>query len=476
MRDDAEEPMSHREVLKALTGILAAFFASMLAINIVMTALPVIVTELDGNQIQYSWVLTAALLANAASTPIWGKLADLMDKKRLIQISIVIFVLSSLIAGFATSMEMLIAARLVQGVGMGGLAALSMAIMGSIIPPRERGRYSGYMGATMASATAAGPLVGGLVVDTLGWRWTFFIGIPLALAAMFVIARTLKIVVVTRVVKLDIAGATLLMIGSSLFLVWISFVNNPDFFMFASWQTLVVALVVLTTIILFIIIERRAIEPVMDLRLLRSRTTFLAIIASASVSVIMFGMPAYLGQYYQLGRELSPTVSGLLLLPMILGNLVGSTASGLLITKYGRWKIFLVLGTAIIPLASYALSFIGPDSSILFISILVGVLGLGLGMVIQNFMLAVQNTVKVTEIGAASAAITFFRTLGGAAGNSILGAMMTAQVAGVSIGSPEGHAAFASGTGTLFFVVVFITLPAFFASLAIKEVPLRRTI
>ena len=351
MRDDAEEPMSHREVLKALTGILAAFFASMLAINIVMTALPVIVTELDGNQIQYSWVLTAALLANAASTPIWGKLADLMDKKRLIQISIVIFVLSSLIAGFATSMEMLIAARLVQGVGMGGLAALSMAIMGSIIPPRERGRYSGYMGATMASATAAGPLVGGLVVDTLGWRWTFFIGIPLALAAMFVIARTLKIVVVTRVVKLDIAGATLLMIGSSLFLVWISFVNNPDFFMFASWQTLVVALVVLTTIILFIIIERRAIEPVMDLRLLRSRTTFLAIIASASVSVIMFGMPAYLGQYYQLGRELSPTVSGLLLLPMILGNLVGSTASGLLITKYGRWKIFLVLGTAIIPLA-----------------------------------------------------------------------------------------------------------------------------
>ncbi|MFC0581865.1 MFS transporter [Micrococcoides hystricis] len=476
MTVQSEEPMSHKDVLRALSGILAAFFASMLALNVVMTALPVIITELDGNQTEYSWVLTAALLANAASTPIWGKLADLMDKKRLIQISIVIFMIASIVAFFATSMAMLIGARVIQGLGMGGLAALSMAIMGTIIAPRNRGRYAGYMGATMATATAAGPLIGGLVVDAFGWRWTFFIGIPFALIAMIVIARTLKLPVVRRQVQLDYLGAFLLTTAASTFLIWVSFVNNPDFFPFLSWQTFILLGVVLVAVILFIFVESRAVEPVMNLKMLTSRTTLLAVIASASVAVTMFGIPAYLGQYFQLGRGFSPTASGLMLLPMIFSNLAGSTGAGMLITKYGRWKIFLVIGTALLPATSLALSFIDEATPLWLIGVLIGLQGLGLGMVIQNFMLAVQNTVKVTEIGAASAAIAFFRTLGGATGNVVLGAVMAMQVAGVAVGTASARTLYAEGTGTLFFITMLITLPGMFATWAIKEVPLRRTV
>ena len=469
------QQMSHREILEALTGILAGFFASMLSINIVVTALPVIVNHLGGNQIQYSWVLTGTLLANAATTPIWGKMADLVDKKKLIQLTLLIFIAGSIIAGAAPNMEMLIAGRVVQGVGVGGLAALSMAIMGAIIAPRERGRYAGYMGAVMATATAAGPLLGGLIVDTIGWRWTFWVGVPLAVLAMVVIAKTLKLVHQRRRVHIDWWGATLLALATCLLLIWVSFAGNPDYFPWVSWTSaaLVGGVVVLT--LMFLLVESRSQEPVMRLGIFRNRTTVLAITAAISSAVLMFSLPAYLGLYFQNGRGLEPTASGLLTLPLIAGNLIGSIVSGQLITRYGRWKVFLVAGSLLAVAATFWLSTVDDSTGFWVIGFKIFLIGLGLGMVVQNVMLAVQNTVSVTEIGAASAAVAFFRTVGGAIGNSVLGSIMAIQLIGAA-SAQQMSAIYSNGSGALFLAAAFIALPTVLAVLLIKEVPLRRTV
>ncbi|QCU79493.1 MFS transporter [Citricoccus sp. SGAir0253] len=467
--------MGHREILEALTGILAGFFAAMLSINIVVTALPVIVHHLGGDQIQYSWVLTGTLLANAATTPIWGKLADLVDKKRLIQLTLLIFIAGSVVAGAAPDMNWLIAGRVIQGIGVGGLGALSMAIMGAIIAPRERGRYAGYMGAVMATATAAGPLLGGLIVDTIGWRWTFWVGVPLAVLAMVVIAKTLRIVHVGRPVHIDWWGATVLALATCLLLVWVSFAGNPVYFAWLSWQSAAFLGSVVALAVLFLWLESRSVEPVMNLRIFRNRTTVLAIVASVSVAVLMFSLPAYLGLYFQNGRGLEPTQSGLLTLPLILGNLIGSVTTGQLITRYGRWKPYLVAGSVVAVAATAWLGLVDATTSYWLIGTKLLLVGLGLGMVIQNVVLAVQNTVTVMEIGASSAAVTFFRTVGGAIGNSVLGSLMAIQLLGA--GTPGQVAdTYANGSGALFALAAVIALPAVFAVSAIREVPLRRTV
>ena len=472
----ADEPMSHREVLRALTGLLAGFFAAMLSINIVVTALPVIVRELDGTQLEYSWVLTGTLLANAATTPIWGKLADLFDKKLLFQIALGVFTLGSFVAGAGGTMGMLIVGRVIQGVGVGGLAALTMAILGTIIAPRERGRYAGYMGATMATATAAGPLIGGLLVETAGWRWTFWSGIPVALVAMLIIAKTLQLAPQQRRrVRIDWFGATLLATATIAGMLWLSFAGNPQFFDVVSVPSAALVAVVVLGILGLIMVERRVAEPVMDPRIFRSRTTLLAIIASMTMAVLMMSIPAYLGLYFQNGRGLGPTASGLLTLPLIFGNLIGTTVTGQLITRYGRWKIYLVLGSALGIAAAYWLAFVDDTTPFWLIGVKISLIGLGVGMVIQNLMLAVQNTVTVHHIGAASAAIAFFRTVGGALGNSVMGAVMAVHLAGAVTASQlmDGYAA---GASPMFLAAALIATPALVAVLLIREVPLRRTV
>ncbi|MET0870934.1 MAG: MFS transporter, partial [Paeniglutamicibacter terrestris] len=224
----ADKPqMSQKEVLRSITGVLASFFAAMLASTIVSIALPTIMDALDGTQTDFNWVITAALLANAATTPIWGKLADLFDKKKLLQVGIIIFIFGSLLAGFAINIPMLMSARVIQGIGMGGLTAMGMAVIGTVIPPRERGRYSGYFGGVMAAATAGGPLLGGLIVDSpLGWRWTFFIGVPIAIISMVMIHKTLHIAHIARKVYIDWAGAILVTISVSTLLIWVSYVGK----------------------------------------------------------------------------------------------------------------------------------------------------------------------------------------------------------------------------------------------------------
>ncbi|MCC3273370.1 MFS transporter [Arthrobacter zhangbolii] len=496
--------MSHRQILQALTGLLAALFTAMLSTTIVANALPTIMGELHGTQTDFAWVVTAALLANAVSTPIWGKLADLFSKKLLVQLSIVVFVAGSVLAGFSHNMELLLTARVIQGLGMGGLTALAQAIIGSIIPPRERGRYSGYMGAVMAVATAGGPLLGGFIVDSpLGWRWTFFLCVPLAVVALVLLQITLRLEHVRRPARIDWLGSILLTAGISLLLIWVSFAGKAGYYEWWSWETaaMVGGSVVLLALLVFV--ESKVPEPIIPLKIISQRTTALAIIASVAVGIAMFGSTTFLGQYFQLARGFTPTEAGLLMLPMIAGNLLGSVGSGLLITRFGKWKRYLIIGTLLVILGTGLAGIIDHETEMVLVSLFIFILGVGMGLLMQNLVLAVQNTVKVTEVGSASASVAFFRTVGGAIGVSVLGAVLSSSVSNrvtrelTDAGIPtEGggttatldiaelpaqvqtffRIAYAEGTADIFRIAAAVAVIALVAVLFIKEQALRRTL
>ncbi|WP_280485596.1 MFS transporter, partial [Nocardia cyriacigeorgica] len=418
--------MTHREVLEAMTGLLAALFTALLSTTIVATALPTIIGDLQGSQTAYAWVITAALLATAASTPIWGKLADLFNKKTLVQISIVIFLAGSVLAGFAHNVDLLLAARVVQGIGMGGLTALVQAIIGSIVAPRERGRYSGYMGAVMAVSMSGGPILGGVIVDSpLGWRWCFFVCVPLAVIALVLLHRTLRLPTERKDdVSIDWLGAVLLTAGVSILLIWVSFAGKAGYY---DWVSRESALYVGAGVLLLaatIWVESKAKSPIIPLPIVTERTTGLAIIASIAVGVGMFGATTFLGQYFQTARGYSPTVAGMLTIPMVAGMLIASVGSGQLITRFGKWKGFVV-GGALVLVAGFALlSTLDHATNLWLVAVYITVVGLGVGSLMQNLVLAVQNTVSVHNIGAASSAVAFFRTFGGAIGVSVLGSVL----------------------------------------------------
>src|SRR3954468_16905198 len=278
--------MSHREIMEALSGLLLVLFVAMASSTIVSTALPKIIGSLNGSQTQYTWVVTATLLTATASTPIWGKLADLYSKKMLVQIAIIVFVLGSIVAGFSQTAGQLIAARAFQGLGLGGVQALVQVAIAAMIPPRERGRYNGYLGAVMGVATGGAPLLGGVIVDTswLGWRWCFIIGAPIAVIALIVLQKTLNLAVIRRDnVKVDYLGATLIAVGGSVLLVWVSFVDSQ--FAWLSWQTFAMVGAGLAILAAAVVVEARVAEPVVPLQIIRQRTTALAIIASLAVGM-----------------------------------------------------------------------------------------------------------------------------------------------------------------------------------------------
>ncbi|GFZ96216.1 MFS transporter [Nesterenkonia alkaliphila] len=466
------------ELAWAITGILVVFFAAMLSMNIVITALPVIVSELGGTQIQYSWVLTGLLLANASSTLVWGKLADMYSKKLLFQLANIIFFLSSLAAGFAPNMDFLIAARVVQGVGMGGLISLSMAIIASVVSPRQRGKYSGYIGAVLAVATAAGPLIGGLTVDTLGWRWCFWVGIPLCLLALVVVHTKLTVPQLGAPGRIDIPGLLLLVIGCSALLIWLSFAGTPEFFAWVSWPSALLFTGAALIITVFVLVERRVANPIVQLGMLRDRTTVLAATSSAAIAPALFSCMLFLAQYFQIGRGFSPTEAGLMLLPMVLGNMLGALVTGRLITRYGYWKAYIVAGSLVMSASMFTLAFIlGPQTPVWLIISALAVTGLGFGAQMQNLMLVVQNTVPVTRVGQASSLIAFCRILGGAAGTAILGSVMAVAVGTASVTSANGiNPVYAEATGSLFLIAACITLIAVVCNLLIKEVPLRTSV
>jgi EmrB/QacA subfamily drug resistance transporter len=494
--------MTHREILSALSGMLLAMFVAFLSSTVVSNALPTIITDLRGTQGQYTWVITATLLASTASTPIWGKLSDLFSKKLLIQIAIVVFIVGSMLAGLSQSVETLIAWRVLQGLGLGGLQALVQIAMAAMISPRERGRYSGFLGGVMAVATVGGPLLGGLLVDTswLGWRWCFYVGVPFAAIALVLLQKTLHLPVIKRQVHIDYLGAAFLTAGVSALLIWVTLAG--DTFAWASLETALFVSGGVLALVAFVITEMRAKEPIVPLRLFRDRTTTLAIIASVAVGVAMFGASVFLGQYLQISRGYSPTVAGLLTIPMIGGLVLSSTVSGMLITRTGRWKAFLVVGAILVALGFGLLSTIDHRTDMVLFGGFLFVLGVGIGMTMQNLVLAVQNTVAASDLGAASSAVAFFRSLGGTIGVSVLGAVLSSHVGDLIrhglAGIPGAAQAASSGsvgladfsqappairtlirvsygdaTGRIFLISAFLAAVSVVAIVFIREVSLR---
>jgi len=399
----------------------------MLASTVVSTSLPVIIHDLGGDQTAFTWVVTATLLTTAISTPVWGKLADLFNRKLLIQLAIAIFVLATAAAGFSQDTGTLIAFRAVQGIGAGGLAALSQIIMADIISPRERGRYMGLFGAVMAVATVGGPLLGGFITDTWGWRWNFFVALPFAIAALVLLQRTLHLPALAKTkARIDYAGIVLLSAAVSLLLIWVTIAGDS----FEWWSTETVLMVggALVATILFIIVELRVKDPLIPLTLFANRTFTLAVIASIATGIAMFGASVFLGQYMQLARGATPTEAGIMTIPMIAGLLLSSIGVGALITRFGRWKAFLVVGSVFLIAGSYLLSTIHYNTNFALVSLYMLLLGAGVGMTMQNLVLIVQNTSKPTEIGVASSGVTFFRSLGGTIGVSVMGAALATKI------------------------------------------------
>ncbi|MER6878326.1 MDR family MFS transporter, partial [Amycolatopsis sp. NPDC000673] len=420
--------MSHRQVLQAMSGLMMGIFVAILASTVVANALPRIVSELGGSQSSYTWVVTTELLAMTATVPLWGKLSDLYNKKLLIQLSLGLFVVGSLVAGFAQNIDVLILSRIAQGIGGGGLTALAQVIMAAIVSPRELGKFSGVFGAVFAVGTVAGPLIGGVLVDTswLGWRWCFFLGVPFALAAILLLQRTLDLPTLRREVHVDYLGAFLIMLGVSTLLVWSSLAGST--FEWGSWQTAVLVPAGVLVLVLAVWVESKVREPVVPLRLFRNRTVTLATVASFLVGVAMFGGTVFLSQYFQLALGKSPTVAGLMSLPMIFGLLVSSTVSGQLISRTGKWKPFLLLGAALMAAGLGLLGLIDAHTSLLELSLFMLVLGVGVGMLNQNLVLVTQNDVPAADLGAATSTLSFFRSLGGSIGVSALGAVLASRV------------------------------------------------
>ncbi|WP_051198552.1 MFS transporter [Gordonia shandongensis] len=499
----APKEYSHSEVLGVMTGLLAALFTALISTTIVSTALPTIMASLGGTQRQYTWVITASLLMMTVSTPIWGKLSDLFNKKTLTQLSIVLFVAGSVLAGFSHAVWLMMLARAIQGVAMGGLIATAQSVMGSIVSPRDRGKYTGYMGAVMAVATVSGPLLGGIITDHMGWRWTFFVCVPLAVIALGLIQWKLHIPHYRRDdVTIDYLGAVLLSIAAALPMLWVTFAGSS--YEWLSWQSAAFIVGFLVAAALTVVVELRAPEPMLPLRVLHNRTTVLMILGSLAVGVAMFGPGVFLTQYFQLGDGFSPTKAGLMTIPMILAQMISATTCGQIVSRTGRWKPVMVVGGVAMLIGLGGLGLIDHTTSYLDVAIFMAVAGIGVGALTQNIVLVVQNTVDVTEVGAASASIAFFRSLGGAVGVSVLGAVLTTLVAdnmkdglrAIGITAPPStsgdtnldisslppavqeifHHAYADAFGPVFMIAACVAIVTFICILLVKETPLRLTI
>lgn len=421
------QPMSHKQVLQALTGLLMGMFVSILAGTVVSSSLPVIVSDLNGTQIAYTWVITATLLATTISTPIWGKFADLWNRKLLLQISLGLFVLASAAAGFAQDTNFLIAMRVIQGLAGGGMGALSQIVMADILSPRERGKYMGLFGAVMAIGTVGGPLIGGFITDTINWRWNFFVALPVAVVAIFLIQKTLHLPsLVKRAVKIDYFGIMLLSAGVSLLLIWMS-MGGAQFEWNSSASYFMISGAVLC-LIAFVMVELKVSEPLINLSLFKNKTFTFAVLASLAVGMSMFGTSVFLAQYMIMARGATATSAGLMTLPMMAGLLIVSTVAGNLISRYGKWKAFVVTGSILQLIGLFLLGTIHYDTKFFIVGIYMFILGAGVGLVMQNMVLVVQNAVNPKEMGVASSSVNFFRTLGGTAGTAGLGALLAVTI------------------------------------------------
>ncbi|HLZ38223.1 MAG TPA: MDR family MFS transporter [Mycobacteriales bacterium] len=418
--------LSHRQILVAMIGIMAGMLLAALDQSIVGTALPRIVSELGGLD-KLAWVVTAYLLTSTAATPLWGKISDLYGRRLIFQVAIGIFLLGSMLAGLARNMPELIGARAIQGIGGGGLMSVALAIIGDIIPPRERGRYQGYFGAVFGVSSVAGPLLGGFFTDGPGWRWIFYINVPIGAAALVVTSAVLKMPVVRRQHRIDYLGASLIVGGVAALLLYLDWAGKQYGWTAPFPVALLVAAGALA--ILFVLVELRAAEPIIPMRLFRNSIVTISNSYAFLAGVAMFGTIIFLPIYLQAVQGMSPTASGLAMVPAVVGIFVTSIVSGRLITSTGRYKIFPILGAAVLVVGLLLLSRLSVDTPFWRIALYEVVFGAGLGMTMQTVAVAVQNAVEFRDMGSATSTLTFFRQMGGAIGAAAFGAVLSTRLA-----------------------------------------------
>ncbi|MEV2278443.1 MDR family MFS transporter [Nocardiopsis sp. NPDC049922] len=418
---------SRRTVRRVMVGLVLAMLTSMLTNSIIGTALPTIMGELGG-QDRLAWVATAALLTMTASTPVWGKLSDVWGRKLLFQIALGVFIVASLAAGTAQDVNALIAARALQGLGVGGLATLPNIILADVVPPRERGRYSGLIGMVFGVSTVLGPLVGGFLVDSpLGWRWCFLITVPLAVVAFAVIQVMLNLPArPRRSAPVDWTGAGLVFSAASTLIVLLSLGGTQIPWTSPTAVALGAGALLLT--VAAVLVERRAADPIVPARLFRDRTFVLASTGSVCVGVMMFGLIIYLPQYLQMVHGMSPTVSGLMTLPLVVSFLVTSIGSGFAVSGNGRWKGYTVVGMALAVTGFAVLSASPALPGLATVVAGQALVGLGIGLNLQLLLLAAQSALPTADLASGTATLTFFRNLGGSTGVAALGAVMVARL------------------------------------------------
>ncbi|WP_329131382.1 MFS transporter [Streptomyces sp. NBC_01476] len=419
------EHQDKRAVRIAIGALALGLLLAALDQTIVSTALPTIVSELGGIN-HLSWVVTAYLLASTAATPLWGKLGDMYGRKRLFQTVIVLFLIGSALCGISQNMPELIAFRALQGLGGGGLIALSMAIVGDIVPPRDRGRYQGVFGAVFGASSVLGPLLGGVFTEQLSWRWVFYINIPIGIVALAVIAAVLHIPVRRTAHRIDYAGMAVVAAAATC-LVLVTSLGGTTW----AWSSpgiigLAVAGVVLVAA--FVMIERRAEEPVLPPRLFTVRTFVLCAAMSFIIGFAMFGALTYLPTFLQIVHGYSPTLSGVHMIPMVVGLLISSTGSGQIVSRTGHYKVFPIAGTAVTIVGLLLLHQLDENTAVWTMSLFFLVFGLGLGLVMQVLILAVQNSVGYEDLGSATSGTTFFRSIGASFGVSIFGTVFAHQL------------------------------------------------
>jgi EmrB/QacA subfamily drug resistance transporter len=492
--------IDERRVLVIIGALLLGMLLAALDQTIVATALPTIAGDLHGLS-DLSWVVTAYILASTVSTPLWGKLGDLYGRKLFFQAAIIIFLIGSALSGLSTSMIELVAFRAIQGIGGGGLMVGAQAIVGDVVAPRDRGRYQGIFGAVFGVTSVLGPLIGGFFVENLSWRWVFYVNLPIGAVALVVTTAVLPNRVTRVQHVIDYAGAILLA-GAATALVLLTTLGGTTY-AWGSFPIVFLGCLGVVLLMVFVLVEQRAVEPVLPLRLFANRVFTVSSAMGFVVGFAMFGAITYLPQYMQVVRGSSPTASGLQLFPLMIGLLSTSMGSGLLISRYGRYKVFPIVGTAIMTVGMYLLSRLGVDTGTLESSVYMFVLGVGIGCVMQVLVIAVQNVVPYRDLGVATSGATFFRSIGGSFGTAVFGAVFTNQLisnlrhdlAGINVPSgfnakagaspavlahlpPAVHDgyihAFATSLHTVFLVAVPISAVAFALSWFLQEVPLRQ--
>jgi EmrB/QacA subfamily drug resistance transporter len=487
-------PVPQPRIRLIFLALMLVLLLASLDQTIVSTALPTIVGDLGGIA-HLSWVVTAYLLASTVAGPLYGKLGDLYGRKKVLQFAIVLFLIGSALCGLSQSMVQLIAFRTLQGIGAGGLMVTTLAVIGDIIPPRERGKYQGYFGGVFGVSTVIGPLLGGFFVDNLSWRWIFYVNLPVGVIALSVIAAAFHAHSAKQRHAMDYLGA-LTLAGALTSIILFTSLGGTTW----AWSSAqIVGLMVLSVLLvpLFVVVEGRAAEPILPLMLFRNRTFSVTSSVGFIVGFALFGAVTYLPLYLQVTKGSSPTRSGLQLLPLMGGVLITSIVSGQLITRWGRYKVFPVVGTAVMAVGMFLLSTLGASSSVWHAALFALVLGLGLGMVMQVLVLAVQNAVDYSVLGVATSGSTLFRQVGGSIGVALFGTIFANRLsnelasrlpAGAklpkttdphTIGQlpPKVHAAFegafAAALQPVFLMAAGISLLAFALAWLLHEVPLR---